>query len=98
MAFKRKIISKLDCPRCNAVAELRPEEDHREMFPVYIKCPKCKYIHFVGLSSWKILKHKDTIEKLQLLLEKTQNEVVKASIKAKIEKLEEVNKKKELGL
>lgn len=98
MRYNRKVIAKVDCPRCNAVAELRPEQTEFEMFFVYLTCPKCKLRKFVGVSSWQIYRNNSLIEKLRYWLEKTDDELVSASIRAKIQKLEETTRMKEIGL
>jgi len=95
---KLKVIAKVDCPRCNATAELRPENRTFDLFVVYLICPKCRYSKVVGLSTWNVYRNEILIEKLKFWLEKVDDNLVKSSLRAKIEKLEEINKKKELGL
>ena len=98
MAFKRKIITRVECPRCKAQAELRTDDADRKMFAVYLKCPKCRYSKLVGISSWEIYRNNILVSKLSLLAGKTDDTMLKASLEAKIEKLKEINNKKELGL
>jgi ssDNA-binding Zn-finger/Zn-ribbon topoisomerase 1 len=95
---RRKVLDTISCPRCNALAEIRPKERRFNILVMYIVCPKCKYEKVVGLSSWPLERNKNFLQKLYLWLEKTDDELVKASIRAKIKKLEKTNLKKELGL
>lgn len=98
MSTKLKVIAKVDCPRCNAVAELRPENRQFDIFVVCLICPKCRYRKIIGISTWDVYRNNILIEKLKFWLEKADDELLKSSLRAKIKKLEEINKKKELGL
>lgn len=98
MPHKLKVIGKVDCPRCNALAELRPENRQFDIFVLYLVCPKCRLKKTIGVSTWEVYKNEQLMAKLQYWLEKTDDEQLKASLEAKIQKLEEINQKKELGL
>jgi hypothetical protein len=96
--IKLKVIAKVDCPRCNAIAQLRPENKQFDIFAVYLVCSKCRYRKYIGLSTWDVYRNTILIDKLKFWLEKVDDELTKSSLRAKIQKLEEVNNKKELGL
>lgn len=77
---------------------MRPEDRNSDLFAVYLQCPKCRLRKLVGLSSWQIFRNNALIEKLRYLSGKTDDIMLKASLEAKIERLVEINRKKELGL
>lgn len=53
MPFKRIVVKVVSCPRCNAGAQLRAEEEHGELAVVYTVCNKCKLHKYFGLMTKK---------------------------------------------
>lgn len=90
---KRKIISELSCPRCNALSFLKLEETEGEtdILMMYHICNKCKYKKFKGTTTYKIIKLENFIKKLEEL--KPGNAMLRVFQKNKIQKL-----KKEIDL
>jgi len=96
--MKRRVLAKVDCPRCNAPAELRPEAGESNLFIIYLTCKYCKLKKSVGVSTWEVYRNEVLIAKLKVLLDKADDKMVQATLRGKIKRLEEANKKKELGI
>lgn len=89
-----KILYELNCPRCNAKAQLRVEDQHANMCLLYIVCDKCKLRKYQGIATRKavnlmkqeirILKKLEFIlpgphrSRLELLLERTRKAIQKS--------------------
>ena len=67
MAFERKIIEKVSCPRCNAWAELRIDQKKTDnkWILVYVVCETCKLNRYQYTITRKALKQKLRIAKLK---------------------------------
>lgn len=64
MAFERKIVQELSCPRCNAWAQLRIEQEREGVCILYIVCNKCKLRKYSGVLSRKTINLMTQEEKL----------------------------------
>jgi len=71
MAFQMKILDKINCPRCNAIASLRLDQKHpkNDWIFIYIVCPTCK-----------LSKYSHTIDKKELNLHKKRKKIEKSGI------------------
>lgn len=69
MPFERLILKELNCPRCNAIAQLRIEEKRADTSVVYIVCSKCKLQKYQGLFTRKAVNLVSYQRKLESKLE-----------------------------
>lgn len=79
MSFERKKVGSIQCPRCNAWAELRIDvKPLKKMIPVYIVCNFCKLIHYHHTVSRKSIPYIGKIQKLEKRLENLPEDSVEA--------------------
>jgi len=58
MSFEKKIVGNINCPRCNAIAELRIDvyKPKSETVLVYVVCDKCKLKRFHHRTTKKVIR------------------------------------------
>jgi len=56
MTFEQIIYGEKNCPRCNAIAQLRAHPHESGMVELRLDCPKCYLSKFVKLTTQKFLR------------------------------------------
>jgi C4-type Zn-finger protein len=71
MAFEKKILGQLHCPRCNAIAELRVEDykPGSETVLVFVVCEKCRYRRYNHRTTKKAIRIQGKIDRARIKLE-----------------------------
>lgn len=90
MAFERKIWGKKNCPRCNAIADLRsfPVED-TNMVELRLVCPKCRLSRYEKVTTEKYL---ELVKKEEKYLKRLDNAVSATERRFLFKKLDDVRK------
>lgn len=70
MTFEQIIYGEQNCPRCNAIAQLRAHPHESGMVELRLDCPKCKMSKFIKLTTQRFLKLEKKEEKYLKMLEK----------------------------
>jgi hypothetical protein len=96
LAFVQYILRKVNCPRCNAIAQERLE-DRENAVVIYLWCEKCRLKRNLGITTRKALKLKKRQTKLRELADQEKNRRTKAFILRRVVELESEIKKAELG-
>ena len=67
MAFEKKILERIHCPRCNAKAELRMDvkKTDTKWVLVYVVCETCKLNRYMYTTTRKTVKQKLRVAKLK---------------------------------
>lgn len=98
MTFVRLVIKELNCPRCNAIAQLRIEEERGDACVVYIVCSKCKLREYKYLTTRKAVSLMGKQEKLLKQLEEVTSEAVRSRIRGQLARIREQITKSNLGI
>lgn len=98
MPFEKKIIGELHCPRCNAWAKSRIEEQRGESLVVYIVCEKCKLRQYQGLTTRKAVVLKGTESALLKMLDRCTSEYTAARIRARLSRIRREIRAAEAGI
>lgn len=98
MPFVRKILRTLNCPRCNAIAQLRVMREVGESCILYVVCDKCKLEQYFGITTRKAVSLITEEERLLERLENTTSEAKKNKIRARIQRIRDFTKNNNLGL
>lgn len=88
MAFEMKVLDKIRCPRCNAMAELRIDQrkPNGNWIFVYIVCSTCRLNRYSHVTTRKAVKLQARINKLRRKAPKSR------LLDDKLSKLEEMKK------
>ena len=103
MAFEKKILRTLSCPRCNGIAEIRIERpaelsDSKRIF-LYTTCKTCRLRRYESSTTEKALKYDVEIQKLLLKIENLPvNSSARYNLLAKIENMQRAKARSEIGL
>lgn len=84
MPFEKKIIGELHCPRCNAWAQSRIDDERGDVLVVYIVCNKCKLRQYQGLTTRKAVVLKGTETALLKMLDRCTSEYTATRIRARL--------------
>src|SRR5262245_17835839 len=100
MSFERKILQELNCPRCNAWAQLRIEEEREGVCICYIVCNKCRFKKYSGILSRKTVNLISQSEKVKTKLDLMKEGTHKARLRKHLEFLENsiIKEKRKLGV
>ena len=101
MPFELKVIDKIQCPRCNAWAEIRIDQGQMEteskMILSFVVCSKCKLTRYYGTTTEKAIRIISKINKLKRKLKNLpENSPLRDDINAKIEKMQKARIKAEI--
>lgn len=88
MAFEIKVLGKIRCPRCNAMAELRIDQKppKNNWIFVYVVCSTCRLIRYSHVTTRKSVKLQSKINKLKKNVPRSK------ALDARITKLEEIKR------
>lgn len=89
MIGQRLILRELHCPRCNAIAQLRVEEEREVACIVYIVCRKCKLTKYYGITTRKAINLMSKEEKLVEMLSRSKSKSEQQRLLAKLKKIRE---------
>lgn len=97
MAFEQKVLREVHCPRCNAIAQERLE-DQGNFVIIILRCEKCKLQRNVGLTTRKALKLRKRQQKLRESLSQAKSQRIKYNIEARLKRLEREINRAEVGI
>ena len=83
MTFVRLVVSELHCPRCNAWAQLRIEEERNTICVLYIVCSKCKLRKYFGITTRRAV---TLTMKRQKLTDKLNSPTINEQTKSRLRK------------
>lgn len=97
MSFVQKVLREVNCPRCNAIAQERLE-DQGDFVIIILLCQKCRLQRNLGLTTRKALKLRKRQQKLRELLSLERNQRTRATLQARINRLEKDINRAEIGI
>jgi transcription elongation factor Elf1 len=101
MAFEKKVLDNITCPRCNAVAELRIDikEPSGKMIFVYISCKVCRLVRFHSTTTKKAMKYDKIIKKMIVEMNKyPEKSPARYALLAKINNMKLLKSRAEIGV
>lgn len=98
MPFIRLVLRELNCPRCNAIAQLRIEEERGDACVVYIVCSKCRLHSYQGITTRKAVTLMGQEEKLLKQLDSAVSEQARIRIRGRIARIRKQMTNSNLGL
>lgn len=97
MTFVKIVLQELHCPRCNAIAQLRIEEERDKACLVYIVCNKCRLRQFHSITSRKAITLMGIEQKLLRQLDSA-TEQSKSQIRGRLARIRKQIAEADLGL
>lgn len=97
MAFKQVVLKEVNCPRCNAIAQERLQ-DQADRVLVYLCCEKCRLKKHLRLTTRKALKLEKRRQSLRNLGSQENNPRAQALIKKRILELDKAIRRAEIGI
>ena len=98
MAYKRVVLRDETCPRCNAQAQVRVDNERSGRLLVELVCSKCKLRESRGLTTRKAVDLESKIEKLQEALEGCGTPRARHLLEHRIFELRRAQRRLEMGL